>query len=303
LAAYFRCREVARQEPQDAHLDIAQGFSERVEVAPDGIQRRPGAGAEHHVTRAKAIAADQNNPEAVGTAQLAAAALARARHQPDRVVEELGGLASSPPMFSALYFWPPLIHALIDCRRLDEASEQVTRMSDAAAARRIDMERGAVPLLARIAAAAGRPDDAAELFQEALARFGDDDPYLERAFAHRDYGRLLSARGDRRRGIDQLRVARQMLSAVGAEPFVADVDTDLAASGLPSAAASRSRSTLALTDRERDVATLVARGMSNPEVAAQLYVSRKAVEFHLRNIYAKLGVNSRRQLRDRTFSA
>ena len=57
------------------------------------------------------------------------------------------------------------------------------------------------------------------------------------------------------------------------------------------------RSTLELTDRERDVAVLVAQGLSNPEVAEQLYISRKAVEYHLRNIYGKLAITSRRELR------
>jgi DNA-binding NarL/FixJ family response regulator len=42
---------------------------------------------------------------------------------------------------------------------------------------------------------------------------------------------------------------------------------------------------------------LVAKGYSNPEVASELYVSRKAIEYHLRNIYGKLGITSRRELR------
>ena len=55
---------------------------------------------------------------------------------------------------------------------------------------------------------------------------------------------------------------------------------------------------LALTGREHDVATLVAKGLTNREAAAELYVSEKAVEYHLGNVFAKLGVRSRRQLRD-----
>ena len=51
------------------------------------------------------------------------------------------------------------------------------------------------------------------------------------------------------------------------------------------------RSSRELTDREHDVAVLVAKGYTNPEAAAELYVSRKAIEYHLRNIYGKLGIS------------
>jgi DNA-binding NarL/FixJ family response regulator len=87
-----------------------------------------------------------------------------------------------------------------------------------------------------------------------------------------------------------------MLDSVGAGPFVAMVDADLAHSGIRAPSQER-RSTLELTDRERDVAVLVAQGLSNPEVAEQLYISRKAVEYHLRNIYGKLAITSRGELR------
>jgi DNA-binding CsgD family transcriptional regulator len=52
-----------------------------------------------------------------------------------------------------------------------------------------------------------------------------------------------------------------------------------------------------LTTRETEVAHLVGRGLSNPEIAAELFISRKAVEYHLGNIYAKYGIHSRQQLR------
>ena len=54
---------------------------------------------------------------------------------------------------------------------------------------------------------------------------------------------------------------------------------------------------LDLTDREQNVVVLVARGMTNRETASQLYISEKAVEYHLGNIYGKLGISSRRELR------
>ena len=54
---------------------------------------------------------------------------------------------------------------------------------------------------------------------------------------------------------------------------------------------------LTLTNRETEVAHLVGKGLSNPEVAAELFISRKAVEYHLGNIYAKCGLQGRQQLR------
>ena len=77
------------------------------------------------------------------------------------------------------------------------------------------------------------------------------------------------------------------------------MDTELTAAGLRPPRHTP-HSPLELTDRERDVVALVVRGMSNKEVAAELYVSAKAVEYHLGNVYAKFGIRSRRELRERT---
>jgi DNA-binding CsgD family transcriptional regulator len=65
---------------------------------------------------------------------------------------------------------------------------------------------------------------------------------------------------------------------------------------MPSSAR-RTRSPMELTDRERDVVALVVRGLTNREVAGELYVGEKTVEYHLGNVYAKLGVSSRSELR------
>jgi DNA-binding NarL/FixJ family response regulator len=85
---------------------------------------------------------------------------------------------------------------------------------------------------------------------------------------------------------------------VGVEPFRQRVAEDLARSGLRPASRT-ARGSLALTEREQDVATLVAKGLTNREVAGELYVSEKAVGYHLRNVFGKLGISSRREPRDR----
>ena len=87
-----------------------------------------------------------------------------------------------------------------------------------------------------------------------------------------------------------------MYTALRATPFITRTEEELAACHLPGSPAKK-RSVLALTSRETEVAHLVGKGLSNPEVAAELFVSRKAVEYHLGNIYAKCGLQGRQELR------
>jgi ATP/maltotriose-dependent transcriptional regulator MalT len=260
-------------------------------------------GAQHQVATAFENAVAYDNLEGVATAILAAGALARARNDPGDVVAQLEGLVASPPMLAQLQFWPWFVDALIETGQLERAGSQIESLIDAAHARGLDLRWQIVSLRARLAAASGRAREAQGLYVEALAHLGEDDPVLDRALAHQSYGRLLSSHGDRDGGVDQLQLARQLLAPLGAIPFVARIDQDLAVGGHVSAPAEPESSALRLTDRERDVATLVAQGMSNPEVAAQLYVSRKAVEYHLHNIYGKLGIRSRRELRGKEIFA
>ena len=75
------------------------------------------------------------------------------------------------------------------------------------------------------------------------------------------------------------------------------IDAELADAGLSRPTRRKDRSPLDLTPREQDVVTLVVQGKTNREVADELFVSEKAVEYHLRNVYGKVGVSSRRELR------
>jgi len=138
--------------------------------------------------------------------------------------------------------------------------------------------------------------------EEALRIYGDGEEtaspqspvYTARLLlAH---GRLLRLTGQRRPAVERLRRANDLYLALRAAPFIARTAEELAACHLPSSPA-RNQSVLALTSRETEVAHLVGKGLSNPEVAAELFISRKAVEYHLGNIYAKCGLQGRQQLR------
>jgi DNA-binding CsgD family transcriptional regulator len=110
------------------------------------------------------------------------------------------------------------------------------------------------------------------------------------------HGRLLRRTGNRREAVERLRRASGLYTALRAAPFIARTEEELAACHLPREPAAK-QPVLALTSRETQVAHLVGKGLSNPEIAAELFISRKAVEYHLGNIYAKCGLRGRQQLR------
>ena len=139
-------------------------------------------------------------------------------------------------------------------------------------------------------------DEATRLFGEALA---DDDgtrPF-DRARVQLQFGQHLRRQGQRVAAREQLRGALERFEALGAEPWAERARAELRASGetarrrTPDAAAT-------LTPQERQIARLVAQGLTNKEVAAQLYLSPRTIDAHLRGVFAKLGIDSRRALRD-----
>jgi ATP/maltotriose-dependent transcriptional regulator MalT len=158
-------------------------------------------------------------------------------------------------VLSSLWWWPALVVATIEGGDVDHADQLVHQLVRAADARGLDLHARIEGLRARVALARGDPEEAASAFDRAIGSLGADDPLLDRALLHHEFGRLLHARGNRREALDQLRLAPQ------------------------------------------HVVVLVSKGMTNRDVAAQLYVSAKSIEYHLRNVYGKLGITSRRELR------
>ena len=143
----------------------------------------------------------------------------------------------------------------------------------------------------------GHLDEARQIYQDGEDGAGAGSPVHEARLllAH---GRLLRRTGNRKDAVERLRRANALFGGLRAAPFVARVEAELAACHLPAPGnPAKKQSALALTSRETEVAHLVGKGLSNPEIAAELYISRKAVEYHLSNIYAKCGVPGRQGLR------
>jgi len=251
---------------------------------------------------ARAVADVIGTIEAIFTAHIAESTIARARGDGAGVIASLGPLVSngqsrSMTMLTSLGWWPVLINAYIDQGDVETAQEHLDRLSIAANDRAIDVAARAGALRARISLAKGDLDGATKEFALAIDQLGPDEAMLDRATIHHCFGRLLLARGKRQLAIAQLRSAYELYDGAGALPFRRRVEADLSQSGLGETARS-DRSALSLTDREQDVVSLVVKGMTNREVAAELYISTKAVEYHLRNVFGKLGVSSRSELRE-----
>jgi ATP/maltotriose-dependent transcriptional regulator MalT len=135
------------------------------------------------------------------------------------------------------------------------------------------------------------------LYREAIGRLGRTKLRPELARAHLLYGEWLRRENRPADARDQLRTAHDMLAAMGAEAFAERARRELAATG--ETVRKRTAETVsALSAQEAHIARLAIAGHTNAEIGAQLFISARTVEWHLRKIFAKLGIASRRELRE-----
>jgi DNA-binding CsgD family transcriptional regulator len=134
-----------------------------------------------------------------------------------------------------------------------------------------------------------------ELYREAIERLERTRLLPEAARAHLLYGEWLRREKRRVDAREQLRTAHETLAAIGMEAFAERARRELAATGEKV----RKRALEALDDltaQERQIARLARDGLSNPEIGARLFLSARTVEWHLRNVFTKLAIRSRREL-------
>jgi DNA-binding CsgD family transcriptional regulator len=154
----------------------------------------------------------------------------------------------------------------------------------------------ALGIEARCRALLTNGDDADLLYREAIERLGRTQLRPEFARAYLLYAEWLRREGRRIEAREQLRTAHHLFTVIGMEAFAERASRELLATG--EKARKRSPETREeLTPQEEQIARLARYGLSNPEIGAQLFVSARTVEWHLRNVFTKLGITSRRQLR------
>jgi DNA-binding CsgD family transcriptional regulator len=144
-------------------------------------------------------------------------------------------------------------------------------------------------------------------YRESVERLGRTRVRAELARSHLLYGEWLRRERRRAEAREQLRTAHRMLEEMGMEAFAERARRELRATGetartrtVPAARAAGAGA--ALTPQEGQVARLAREGLSNPEIGARLFISPRTAQYHLSNVFTKLGITSRSQL-DRVLPA
>ena len=142
-----------------------------------------------------------------------------------------------------------------------------------------------------------RGAEAERCHRESIQRLARTRPRPELARSQLLYGEWLRREGRRVDAREQLRVAREVFMAMGAEGFAERARHELLATG--EKVRRRSDDTRDdLTPQEQHIARLAGDGLTNPEIGAELFLSPRTVEWHLKKVFTKLGISSRRALRD-----
>jgi DNA-binding CsgD family transcriptional regulator len=196
------------------------------------------------------------------------------------------------PSYTGTMALGDMVEATVRAGDTESARAALARLSERA-------EAGGAPwglgLLGRARALLAEDCDAEALYEQSLAHLARSGVATELARSRLLYGEWLRRQRRRRDARVQLRAAYEMFLAMDAEAWAKRAGVEVGATGeraRPRASETRDE----LTAQERQVAQLAAEGESNAEIAAELFISRHTVAYHLRKVFVKLGISSRNQL-------
>ncbi len=284
---------VSRETGQESSLSYALQMQAEIEAALGRFDD-----ARDHASESIDLAQRTEAPVFGTYARAALGAVALAENQIDVAVSEYETareelLAIAMPAPGEVFWTIELVEAHARAGATDKAAAELERLealvTDAhPAVQRAQLERCR-------ALVSTDHDEAVAHLERALEHHGESRTPFEHARTQLVYGERLRRRKAREEARDQLRVALDTFERLGARPWAERARAELRTGGGASAAKSQPLGEV-LTPHELQVAMIVARGATNKEVAAQLFVSPKTVEHRLGNIYKKLEVRSRTEL-------
>jgi DNA-binding CsgD family transcriptional regulator len=175
----------------------------------------------------------------------------------------------------------------------ETAAAAMPRLEERAGPSETDWGLGAV---AAARALLATNEQAEDLFAEAIERLERAQIALHGARTRLSYGEWLRRVNRRLDARQQLNFAYEMFTRMGAQGFAERARRELLATGEKVRKQPVSSGDV-LTPQESQIARMAADGLTNPEIGAQLFISAHTVEWHLRKVFVKLGITSRRQLR------
>jgi len=203
--------------------------------------------------------------------------------------------AAEHPLESVVISWSltELIESAVRSGQPEVAANAYERLEAKTRAAGTDWSLG---MLARSGALLETGSTAETRYRQAIEHLSRSRIRMELARAHLLYGEWLRRENRRVDARDQLATAHEMLSHFGAEAFAERARRELSATGatVPKRAIAAPTT---LTPQEAHIARLAGDGLTNPEIGAQLFLSPHTVDWHLRKIFTKLGITSRKQLR------
>jgi DNA-binding CsgD family transcriptional regulator len=238
-------------------------------------------------------AADEGHGIAATTACWAAAILYNGlgRYE-DAHVAAQGARSAPRHMLEATWALPELVEAATRSGHDELASDALERLATVTQPCGTDWALG---IETRCRALLSEGEAAGRLYEESIERLSRTSLRPELARAHLLCGEWLRREGRRVEAREQLRTAHDLLDAIGMEAFAERARNELLATG----AMVRKRATddrEELTPQEHQIARLAVADLSNAEIAARLFLSPRTVEWHLRKVFIKLGIRSRREL-------
>jgi DNA-binding CsgD family transcriptional regulator/tetratricopeptide (TPR) repeat protein len=287
--------EAAALSAEDEVLKDATG----VQISPYGAMllaayqgRMPEATVLADATIKDAIARGEGL--GVQLAQWTIAVLQNGLGQYEDALEAAEQATDERGLFISTWALAELIEAAVRCGRPDRAADALARLIVATSISDADW---ALATQVRARALLAEGDVAEDLYREAIERLSRTPLRTELARAHLLYGEWLRRENRRVDGREQLRVAHDIFAAMGADGFAERARHELLATG-EQVRKRRDDTRDDLTPQEEHIARLARDGRTNPEIGAELFISARTVEWHLRKVFTKLGITSRRGLHD-----
>jgi len=198
----------------------------------------------------------------------------------------------APELWTSACALVEVVEAAARTGKTQVAGEALERLAEAASIGDSDWGLG---VLARSRALLGDGENAEASYREAIDRLNRTKLRPELARAHLVYGEWLRRENRRVDARGQLRIAHDLFTSIGMEAFAERTRGELQATG-EHVRAHTVETRDDLTAQERQIAELARDGLTNPEIGARLFLSPRTVEWHLRHVFTKLGIRSRREL-------